>query len=367
MLCGLWLEVPPLMWRGSAMVKTVRHRLGVDDGRGAVVPFENPALLNARICEDEREGLIALLRDFADNGAIYIVPWADLPKVVPLSVHDAALHRVITETGAITPEAIVAAVHQVAATGALGPEAAAKEKHRAHAENRRQAELHAVLLFHLLESTGANIAALIGDPSRREAPEAKAAVAHAAKRLGMPRPDLYDRTGALAKLLLPVGFAARSGPVAPGWLRGLHLDIEGFSTEILARADVAASEVVLDLQAVGQAAAATTSLSGTVLGLIDRAILDPRATMTRWENERVVLKRAVDRLWWTLDAWPDLLRLGHDALRGPPGELPERLPVMRAVLPKHQPQKPAAAPPPAPQAGALAGKLSGIWSRLGGH
>ncbi len=356
------------MWHGTGVVTKVRRWLGVDDGRGAVVPFENPALLNARVCEDERDGLIALLRDFADNGAIYVVPWADVPKVVPLSVRDSALHQVIAENVAVTPEAIVAAVHQVAASGLLGEEAAARESARARAENHRQAELHAVLLFHLLESTGADITALVGDPALREAAEAREVVSVAARRLGLPRPDLYDRTGALAKLLLPVGFAAQSGPVAPGWLRGLHLDIEGFAADILQRAAAAPSEVVLDLEAVAHSASATTGLSGTVLGLIDRAILDPRTTVTRWDAERVILKRAVDRLWWTLDAWPDILRLGRDALHGPPGELPERLPVMRAVLPKPPTQPPPAPPVPLKStASALAGKLSSVWARLSGR
>jgi hypothetical protein len=47
--------------------------------RGAVVPFEARALRMARVCHDERDGLIAILRDFANNGTAYIVPWSSLP------------------------------------------------------------------------------------------------------------------------------------------------------------------------------------------------------------------------------------------------------------------------------------------------
>ena len=36
--------------------------------RTAAVPFEAAALRMARVCEDERDGLVAVLRDFANSG-----------------------------------------------------------------------------------------------------------------------------------------------------------------------------------------------------------------------------------------------------------------------------------------------------------
>src|ERR1700759_2337936 len=71
--------------------------------RGAVVPFQAPALRMARVCEDERDGLIAVLRDFADNGAAYIVPWKTLPLMAAMSDHDMAIHGAISDSKASSP------------------------------------------------------------------------------------------------------------------------------------------------------------------------------------------------------------------------------------------------------------------------
>src|ERR1700760_721473 len=71
--------------------------LGGHRPRGAAVPFEAPALQMARVCDDERDGLIAILRDFANNGAAYIVPWTSLPLMVPMTKHDSVLHKGVGE------------------------------------------------------------------------------------------------------------------------------------------------------------------------------------------------------------------------------------------------------------------------------
>ena len=68
--------------------------------RGAAVPFESPALRMARVCDDERDGLIAVLRDFANNGTVYIVPWTSLPLIATMTDHDKAVHAAVGETRA---------------------------------------------------------------------------------------------------------------------------------------------------------------------------------------------------------------------------------------------------------------------------
>lgn len=73
------------MWLGGLSGGAVRSWLGLRKPRGAAVPFETPALRMARVCEDERDGMIAILRDFANNGTSYIVPWTNLPLMVTMS------------------------------------------------------------------------------------------------------------------------------------------------------------------------------------------------------------------------------------------------------------------------------------------
>ena len=84
----------------------------------------------ARVCEDERDGLIAILRDFADNGTAYIVPWTSLPLMAAMTDHDLALHEAVNETKATTPTLVRAVVSKLALSGVLGPEAKVREGER---------------------------------------------------------------------------------------------------------------------------------------------------------------------------------------------------------------------------------------------
>src|SRR5277367_1615874 len=118
------------MWDGALGSGILRNWFRQRRPRGAAVPFEAPALHMARICDDERDGLIAILRDFANNGTAYIVPWASLPLMAPMTEHDLALHAAVSETRASTPAQVRAVVSDLALSGTLGPEARTREQER---------------------------------------------------------------------------------------------------------------------------------------------------------------------------------------------------------------------------------------------
>ncbi len=213
----------------------LRHGLGglIDRGRqflqrtmqAASVPFETPALRFARVREDERHHLVALLRDFADNGSVLVVPWDALPKVVAMSARDAALHTAIAEAKAVTPDAIRSVMTSLAASGALGAEAKARQ-------------------------------------------------------------------------------AAKALPEAAYHLHALASDVSS----------------VIDV-------------SRTVLHAIDGALEDIRATIRGGEAEFLLIRRAIDRLSWTLDGWPAIVDTGREILAGPAGEAVDRLLLLRRLLP----------------------------------
>ena len=359
------------MWLGGLSGGSIRGWLGLGKPRGAAVPFETPALRMARVCEDERDGLTAILRDFANNGSTYIVPWTSLPLMVTMTESDAALHHAVTETKATTPAAIRSVVSQLAVSGALGSEAKARETSRAQTESARASDTEALLILHLLNSAGSNLASLIADPDRRQATETRAAVAAAAKKIGVRREDIYQRTSELAKLLQPVGFSAVGGPIAPGWLRVLHDEVAAFGKTVACTAKTAPAEIANDLAAVAEAANHTAEISGAVIGMIDYAILDIAATIRRWKQELPILRQVIDRLSWVLDEWPDLMKTLHDIQRGDPANMVSGLHTLRVMLP-HPPamEMPAsnpatnAADSPGRVASVLAGRLSTIWSAL---
>jgi hypothetical protein len=186
-------------------IRGIRGWLGPRRPQGAVVPFEAPGLHMARVCEDERDGLIAILRDFANNGAAYIVPWTSLPLMVTLTDHDTAIHAAIGETQSSTPAEVRAVVNGLASSGALGPEAKAREAARACADRTQLADVELVLILHLLSSCGADLAILAADPARWWATDAKATVAAATAAIGGKRQDICRRIGEFAQLLVPSG------------------------------------------------------------------------------------------------------------------------------------------------------------------
>src|SRR5271170_4530684 len=114
-------------WAGTGII---RNWFARQRPRGAAVPFEAPALRMVRVCDDERDGLIAVLRDFANNGTAYIVPWTSLPLMASMTEHDMALHQAVGEARACTPAQVRAVVSGLALSGSLGAEAKAQEAER---------------------------------------------------------------------------------------------------------------------------------------------------------------------------------------------------------------------------------------------
>jgi hypothetical protein len=311
--------------------RKIGNWLGLHRPTGAVVPFEAPALRMARVCEDERDGLVAILRDFANSGATYVVPWASLPLMMPMTNHDTALHKGVGERKPSTPAEVHAVVSGLALSGALGQEAKAREVARTQAERTQVADVELVLILHLLSSCGANLATLTADSTRWGATEAKAAVA-AAEAVGVRRQDIYQRISEFAKLLAPVGLIATEGPIHPGWLRVLYDEIEEFGQNCVIGSPAGSAETNEALAEIAKSATRAAQLSGVVLSMIDYAVLDISATIRRWSTEQPVLKQTIDRLSLMLDEWPALIKTVRDALREPQCDVFVRLRTLRAVV-----------------------------------
>jgi hypothetical protein len=338
--------------------------------RGATLPFEAPALRMAQVCDDQRDGLVAVLHDFANNGSTYIVPWTSLPLMASMTTHDVALHKAIGESKAYTPAQVRAVVSRLALSGALGPEAKARENERTRAD-QPLAEVELILLLHLLDSCGADLATLMAEPGHWHDTDAKAAVAAAAKAVALKRQHIYRRIAEFATLLAPVGLVATERAIQSGWLRVLHDEIEGFGQSVATIDQPESADVSAYLAAIAESAQRTAQLSGMVLGIIDYAVLDIGGTMRRWNAELRILRQTIDRLSLMLDEWPALMKWVHDAQRGPPNELIAQLRSLHSVLPRLANADPSGADrasndhSDAPSVTRVLGvRLATIWSML---
>ena len=359
------------MWGTAASTGIIRNWFGLRRSRGAAVPFEAPVLHMARVCDDERDGLIAILRDFANSGAAYIVPWTSLPLMMSMTEHDKALHKAVEESKPSTAAEVRAVVTSLALTGALGPEARMRELTATQSDRATLADLELILILHLLESCGADVQRLLASETRWRDEYARSAVAAAAAAIGMRRQDIHQRVAEFGKLLQPIGLTLAGASIRPGWLRVLCDEIKEFGQELLFAPERETRECGEYLGAIAESANGTARLSGAVLGMIDYAVLDIRGTMRRWTEELPLLRQTIDRLSQTLDEWPGLMKSTNDALRGPSESRPGQLRMLLSMLP----QAPAAGPAEredavdgrsAPDAvsRALEVRLSSIWSML---
>jgi hypothetical protein len=360
------------MWRTGPRREAIGDWLRSRQPRGAVVPFEAPALQMARVCEDERDGLIAILHDFANNGTAYVVSWTNLPLLVSMTDQDKALHHAVAEAKATTPAAVRAAVSVLALAGGFGPEAKAREAARSLTDRSQLADVELVLMLHLLSSTGADLAELVADPGSWQTSGGKRAVTAAAAAVGIGRREIYQRISQLAQLLGPVGLVTANGPIQLGWLRVLHGEVAEFSANCGSPATTASADIAADLAAVAVFASRTAQLSEAVLGVIDYAILDIRPTIHGWEAESQRLRQIIDRLSLLLDEWPAMMQSVRGALRGTPSQVAVQLHALRAMLRR------TPAPPPVASrsrrqgeadgttiSNALATRLATIWSVAG--
>ena len=358
------------MWDAGLGSTILRNWFGQRRPRGAAVPFEAAALRMARVCDDERDGLIAILRDFANNGTAYIVPWKSLPLMAPMTDHDMALHAAVAETNACTPEKVRSVVGDLALSGALGPEAKSREAARTETERGRFADVELLLILHLLTTCGADLTNLVADPARWRDKDAKAAVAAAAVAVGVKRKDIQPRIAELTALLAPVGLVGTDEVIQAGWLRVLRDEIEEFSQSLVPLSS-ASPQADAQLQVIAESAKGTVQLAGIVINMVDYSVLDIISTIRRWQTELPVLKQALARLALMLDEWPALIKSVHDVLRGPPDGIASALRGLRSVLTRLPDMAPAA-PDRGSQAGAdtgavsqvLAARLSPIWAML---
>ncbi len=271
-----------------------------------MVPFESPALFAARVRADQRDGMVVLMRNFAANGSVYVLPWRNVPDCVPVTSFDRALHGAISETTATTPLAVRAAVRQVVA---------ARERPGAQpgaglpGEARLLTEIHLTLLAEILQERRRPAAPDGTGPDGAGAPNGTGAerlarlLRDTAARTGRKASELFSTTECLARDLLPVGT-----PTAPGPLRRLQWELTTFVRDLQRRAEAAPVEARGYHQRMARAAVETLGCSTAWLRKLDGAITRMLTTVTdAGADQRRHLREGVDRLAWLQDGWEAVL------------------------------------------------------------
>ncbi len=262
--------------------------------RGAVVPFQTPALLATRARADARSGIAAVVPNFAGNGAQFIIPWRDLPNTFVLNAADQALHRAIVHDSAVTPELVEKAVRRVAEAGAAGPQARVEMLRAIEAERIRRTRVQTILLVHLarLHAGGAARDTDLTTLLRRLREVFPTAAGD----------DLTSRIGVVAHDLLPVGLPEHGELRLAGRLRGLLGDIENMRRHMSRRAGDMPEFADL-ANRFHRSSNDTLRAARQTLHAIDLWLLELPTQLAAWPESQTSLRQQVQRLSWLLDGW----------------------------------------------------------------
>jgi hypothetical protein len=295
--------------------------------RGASVPFEGPKLLGARVRPDRQHDLVALLHDFAGNGATYVVPWPIVPDTFVLSEQDRALHGEIWRARAATPAAVQAAVRAVAASGAAGADAQAEEERRQQREQERRTEILGRLVARLFRDLGLSAEELEHTTGRR-AQFVAACALH-----GIQPEALVATLEDAAGIVLPVGLALPPGPSLAGPRRVLAEELARFARHLKRRAESTAEHAAAYAtlaEGAGKAAEQSRKLLQRVDGILDALL----PAIANWRVARTTLAVSIDRLGWMLDGWEDVIAYHVGALDSAEIGPAQRATVMATIAPR---------------------------------
>jgi len=270
--------------------------------RGASVPFRSGALLGARVREDQYQGLVMIVKNFANLDSTYILPWCSAPLSFPMDRFDSALHSAVAEMSTTTPEGINAAVRRVNLSGAAGQEAADREQCSLALEESRVLHTIAALVAQFLITKRIGIQPLAGTQAVNGTFNATK-IEVSGDRCGLSSAELTKRLGDLARLIFPVGLHDNKfGPGTVGPLRKLQLELKAFYT--FADRFLTSDELLSHYYARAAAATKHTILRATrLLNDIDILISNLPVLLAEWQRRREQIESAVNELTWLFDGW----------------------------------------------------------------
>ncbi|HLZ65956.1 MAG TPA: hypothetical protein VKQ29_06975 [Aliidongia sp.] len=283
--------------------------------RGTVAPFTTPTLALSRVRPDERHGLVLLMPNLGGADGAYVVPWAAVGDVITMSVHDRALHEEVLETRAVTPDAMRVAALKIARTGLAGPKTALAAEAALEAEEAQHVETHFLLILSLLGSLGMSSRTLLTlKPDSEEWEELVRGMLHkAGETLNVDANMVYDRIGALGRILTPIGLSVSR---QEGRLRRLMTALSDFRASLHDWSLNDQSEMSPYAAFAAEVAELTVNVAAATFASLDKAVGDISAVISQWHKHVPLAERAANRLSWLLDGWDYILAMWDEVEPG---------------------------------------------------
>jgi hypothetical protein len=266
--------------------------------RGTTIPFTTPELAYCRLRRGSRGALEVLVNGFSGGRCTYVFPWASIPQVVRLSLHDKALHAEISYSDATTPDKIRMAAYRVARTGLGGPELIEQANKALEREATEKLASGFFLMLRVIEATGVNTDRAALALINIHSPEGRTMVKQAFRRLGdhiASTPEAcHQRILELSDIIQPIGFEIEG---QRGRLRQLLHRLSQFRDEVI-RTDSGGTTRTL-----AEVAQLTMRIGNSILSEIDRDIGNIIRFVAEWDARVTSARQSMERLSWLLDGW----------------------------------------------------------------
>ncbi|MHC8492053.1 hypothetical protein ACTU44_04985 [Thalassospira sp. SM2505] len=277
--------------------------------RGVRTPFTTKTLRYARVAIGKSGRSMIMLPGLAGGLGTYELPLDTLRDVFDLSVHDRMLFDRLLELENIRPGTVLEHARAVAVTGVGGVELARTAIERdAYEKSSRELGQLAVLHQALLQLGGS----AVQDMQREELMtmegqvRARKALNRFASEHKVANDTIIDSLGEWSKMIAPVGLELDG---CQGALRVLTRSLRKFATDIEEWANSEQSDFRFMAGRVSSATKATYKHALLCVEEVDSWNGELGKVLTDWEGAKQNIGKTIEKLWWLLDGWQEMIDL----------------------------------------------------------
>lgn len=303
------------------------------EGRGVRTPFTTRPLRFARVVRDPYNKLVINLPGLSGGLGTYEMPLETMRQIFDLSVHDRMLFEELAVVSKPNPAILRRISRKIARTGVGGIRLAREADLLDQQEKVHRDTGQLTLVYQALRKLGGDgvqdmkitdLATLEGQK------RARTALDRFARDAGAANQSVIDSLEQWSILTSPVGLATDgcSGPLRDlvNGLRRLSSELEEWSMSEMSNIRFMAAHVI-------NGAGATYDHAVRWLRIIDRWSNDMGAVLVDWPKAQREIDRSIDRLWWLLDGWEELIGRWRTAMQLNRTEQRDALEELASFLP----------------------------------
>ncbi|WP_286888225.1 hypothetical protein [Thalassospira sp.] len=279
--------------------------------RGVRTPFTTKTLRYARVAAGKGGRSMIMLPGLAGGLGTYELPLDTLREVFDLSVHDRMLFDRLLELEDIRPGTVLEQARAVAVTGVGGVELARTAIERGGSEKSSRELGQLAVLHQALRQLGGSA---VQDMQREELltmegqVRARKALNRFASEHKVANDTIIDSLGEWSTMIAPVGLELDG---CKGPLRVLTSGLSKFANDVEEWANSEQSDFRFMAGRISSATTATYKHALKCVEEVDSWNRELGKVLTDWERAKQDIGKTIEKLWWLLDGWQEMIDLWH--------------------------------------------------------